>query len=345
MKDFLKLFLLLIIIFSTGIFAQNSSQNFVSVEIQNNAGDINIFGEERNSVEAVAINTFTNKNATVSRTEKNTSNGRVLVISINSNPAETGVVNLNVKVSRKIRIEPIDVKIGSVSVSNLESSLNIKTSTGNIKLNNVGAASLETASGEITAESVKGNLKIEADFNQNNRKSVNINLRNIGGNTEIITGDGIITAQNMIGDVRLTSVHSRKISFQCVKGRVEVNDTHSIISLSNIEGDLEVTTTIGEAHFFGDIHAGKRYKMKTLTGVVSMSIPETSGFTALLKSYSGELNSAFMLENDNLQPALKNNKQLSGKYGNGQARIEMDSFSGATRLLNLAPAQITKCES
>lgn len=344
MKYFIRLFLLLIIVFSTTIFAQNSNRDFVSVEIQNNAGDINILGEERNSIEATAINTFTNKNVAVSRTEKNTANGKVLVISININPAETGVVKLDVKVPLKIRIEPIDAKIGSVSVSNSESSLNIKTSTGNIKLANVGAAFLETASGEINAESMKGNLKVEADFNQDNRKSVNINLRNIGGNTEIITGDGVITAQNIGGDVRLTSVHSPKISFQCVKGRVEINDTHSIISLSGIEGDLELTTTTGEAHFTGEVRAGKRYKMKTLTGVVSMSIPENSGFIALLKTYSGELRSGFMLENDELQSAVKNNKQLSGKYGNGQARIELDSFIGATRLRKIDAAKINKCE-
>lgn len=344
MNEFLRLFLFMLIAFPTAIFAQNAGLEFVSIEIQNNAGDINIIGEERNSVEITAINPNSQKPVAVSRTEKNSSKGKILVITVSGNPAETSLINLDVKVPRKVKIEPINLKTGSITVSNLESTLNLKTSAGNINLTNIGGAILETASGDITAELVKGDFKIEADLNQDNRKSSKINLKNIGGNTEIITGDGIITAQNIGGEVRLTSLHSRKISFQCVKGRVEINDTHSIISLRAIEGDLELTTTTGEAHFTGEVRAGKRYRMKTLTGVVSMSIPENSGFTALLKTYSGELKSAYLLENDNLHSTAKPTKQLSGKYGNGQARIELDSFSGATRLRKIETAEIIKCE-
>lgn len=358
MKRYFRLLFILImtaVIASESVFAQNEAgQNqpkeepkvgrITTVAARNDFGDITIIGWERDLVEATAINTFTRKRAAVSQTENSSPDGKILLISVTENSGENGAIHLEIRAPRNVKLEPIDIPVGSVSVTNIEGLVRIKTGNGNIQISNLGAASVQTASGNIIAENVKGNFNAEADKDEINKTSSNINLKNIGGSVEIITGDAIIAAENIDGDVRLVSVHSRKINIQCVKGRVEINDTSSLIYLAGIEGDVDVTNSTGEAHFTGEVYAGKRYRMKTLTGVVSVKIPETSGFTAAVKTYQGEVKSDFNLQNDIPLPSGKNNRQFIGLYGNGQARIELDSFSGAARLRKIVSSEIKKCE-
>lgn len=319
------------------------SEQIAAVAIENKFGDVKIVGWDRDTVEATAINTFTQKPLSVSRTEKSSPDGQILTVLIANQPVENGSVALEVKVPRGIKLEPVDVPLGSVSVSNIEKPVTISTNKGNIQINNAGTVFAQTVSGNISAENLRGSLRLETDKTEINRVNSNIDLKNIGGNVDIVTGKGVIVAQNIGGNVNLLTVHSRKIDFRCVKGRVEINDTHSLIALSGLEGDLDVMTSTGETQFTGEVFPGKRYRMKTLTGVVSMAIPETSGFTATVKTYQGAVLSEFDLQNE-LPPAAKNKRRLTGSYGSGRAGIELDSFSGVAELIKIAASEIKKCE-
>lgn len=316
-----------------------------SVTVRNDVGDITITGWDSDRIEASAISKFTEKAVPVSINENTSSGKKSLFISpVKSNFNETGEISLQVKVPRSITLEPIKTYVATLTISNIDGLVVAQTDEGQIKISRVGAVSVQAGSGIITAEDIKGNFAAKADINGINNTETRLDLKNIGGNVEITTGDGIITARNIGGDVRLVSVDSPKIDFRCVKGRVEINDTHSIISLANLEGDVEVTNSTGETHFTGEVRAGKRYRLKTLTGVVSMAIPESSGFTALVRTYEGEARSAFTLENStNKIPSSQNRREISGTYGDGQARIELDSFNGAARLRKAPSTAIEKC--
>lgn len=357
-KGLLISVILLTIVFGDGVAAQKETPETVSnlrqerkmeadgiVAVRNDFGDITVTGWDSDKVEASAIVRDTQKPLAVSLAESLSSDGKKVlsIVPKGSSYNETGYVILQVKVPRGVKLEPLKTDPGSLTISNIEGLVVAQTDKGNINISESGSVSAQSKSGSISAENIKNSLTVRADADAENSSSSRINLRNIGGNVEITTGDGTIMAQNIGGDVRLISVSSPKIDFRCVKGRIDISDAFSLISLTAVDGDIEAANSTGEIRYTGEIQAGKRYHMKTLTGVVSMLIPRTSGFTATLRSYSGSIKSAFSLQKDPTALPDKKDKELSGTFGNGQSRIELDSFSGEAEIREMPSGFLVKC--
>ncbi len=288
------------------------------VAVRNNFGKIEITGWERDTVEASATNTMNNNSVPVKIAESLSVGKKFLIVSVAANrQRENGKISLRVKVPRSVKLEAIQAFDDSVLISDLENFVEVNSESGDIVVKNVkGAVNVKTQDGDMT-------------------------LENIGGRVEATTGVGIVLARNVSGDVRLISIGSRKIDIRCVAGRVEINDTSSLIALSGIRGDVDVATSTGVVRFTGEVLARKRYRLKTLTGVVAMTIPDSAGFTVTLQTYEGAIRSAFDLQNDPAAP----NRRLTGKFGDGQAEIEMDAFSGNVQLKKVVSSAVEKCEN
>lgn len=209
----------------------------------------------------------------------------------------------------------------SITVSGIDGFVNAKTGSGDIKITDVGSAQVRTISGSI-------------------------NLENIDGRTDLITTSGNVSVQQTNGDVRITSVIA-KINISCVKGRVDINDTNSQIWLAGgIEGDVEASTFSGRTSFAGAIRPGNRYRLKAFSGTVSMAIPDNIGFTAVLSSFDGQIEKDFDLPSDSAAIVGKKEQRFIGKYGDGRARIELDSFNGKVSFTKIAVGAIKKnCQS
>lgn len=280
-------------------------------------GNITVTGWERNTLEATAKN--------ISRAEqtpvKIIESGKKITIALDKTGVgnQDGKINLELKVPRYAKLEPIQTESDTIAISRIEDFVNVKTGSGEIKIDNVG---------QVQARSGTGN----------------INLENINGRADLITGNGNIKAQDVKGDVRIISVNA-KINLSCVKGRVEISDTSSQIWLIGIEGDVDVSTSNGKAYFIGAIRSDGRYRLKTLSGAVSMAIPDDRGFTVTLSSYSGKIEKDFHFQNDSSFENEKKDQRFIGKYGDGKAQIELDSFDGRVNLSKLASDAIKKCES
>jgi DUF4097 and DUF4098 domain-containing protein YvlB len=112
-----------------------------------------------------------------------------------------------------------------------------------------------------------------------------------------------------------------------------------------INGDVEANTGSGEVTFRGPIRADGRYRLKSLSGEVEMVIQENPpGFTATLVTYNGEVETVFPLK---LKSPLKGswiNRRIEGEYGDGQARLALDSFNGAVRILKLGAESAKECK-
>ena len=117
---------------------------------------------------------------------------------------------------------------------------------------------------------------------------------------------------NINGDVRIVAISSG-INVQCVKGDVAARVLSGQIAVSNIDGDVELNVSSGSASFTGPIHPERRYRLKTLSGNVSMHIPDTVGFTAVLTAYSGLIEKDFQLSNDSQTPPSRTNRRVVGK--------------------------------
>lgn len=319
--------------------AERKVENGYSISVRNAFGHITITGWERDTVEASAVNDF-DQQPVKARIIEDTGDGRkVLIVVIPQvEYSGKGVVSLFVKVPRSAELQPVRTKNGAVTVSNIEGRFSIETIAGDVKVNGTGSIEIQTKSGNIIAENVKGSFNAKSDKSS-------VDIKNIGGRVDLIIGNSTVLARNIDGDVSIMSIDSPQMNLQCIKGHVEIDDTSSLISLAAIEDDIYVTSSTGEVRFSGEIKGNKRYRLKTLSGVVSMSIPESSVFFAAIRTYKGEVFSDFNLQKDASLSSVPSNRQLQGTYGTGpQAGIELDSFSGAARLKRLTTEVIKKCE-
>jgi DUF4097 and DUF4098 domain-containing protein YvlB len=288
------------------------------VIVRNDYGSITITGWERETIEAVATDLSRAETVSVSISENLPVSKKILITAKPDKRNPQNKIRLEVKVPRYVELEPIQAESDTIAVSDIEGFVNVKTDSGDIKIVNVGSVQARTGNG-------------------------NINLENINGRIDLITANGNIKAQRIQGDTRIISV-SAKINIDCVKGRVEISDTSSQIRLIAIEGDVDVSTSNGKAYFIGAIISKNRYRLKTLSGVVSMAIPDDIGFTATLSSYSGKIEKDFNFQNDSAFRSGKTDRRLIGKHGDGKAQIELDSFDGRISFSKIAAGAIRTCE-
>ena len=278
------------------------------IVVRNEFGDIRIEGSDRSTVEAVATDLNSSQPVPVSITEASSANKKVFTVS----PVESGrdqreKINtlLVVKVPHDVELAPIYLRRGSISINNLDADVNLRTDDGNINVQRVGSSG--------------------------------------GGFVEATAGSGNVNLSNINGDVRIVAISSG-INVQCVKGDVAARVLSGQIAVSNIDGDVELNVSSGSASFTGPIHPERRYRLKTLSGNVSMDIPDTVGFTAVLSAYSGRIEKDFQFSNDSQTPPSKSNQRIIGKYGDGSARIELDSFSGFVHLRKIVASSVEDCQ-
>lgn len=278
------------------------------IAVRNEFGDIRIDGSDRNTLEAVATDLNSSQPVPVSITEASSANKKVFTV----NPVESGRgdrqkinILLEVKVPYDVELAPIYLRRGNISINNLDGGVNLRTDDGNISVQRVGSSG--------------------------------------GGFVEATAGSGNVDLSNINGDVRILAISSG-ITVRCVKGDVAARVSSGYIAVSNIDGDVELNVSSGSASFTGPIHAECRYRLKTLSGNISMDIPDTVGFTAVLSAYSGQLENDFQFSNDSQTPPSRTNRRVVGKYGDGSGRIELDSFSGRVRLRKIAASGGTDCQ-
>ena len=233
-------------------------------------------------------------------------------------PAESGRIDLDVKLPRYAELSAIEVRAGALSVANVDGPVNIASGSSDIKVSHVGAVEIHARSGDVTVEDVAGLAYVAAS-------------------------SGTITVRRSQGDVRAVSING-DIDIQCVKGRVDVSNARGAIKLANISGDVDATTTSSDIVYNGPIQDNGRYRLKSVEGEVRMAIPAASpGFTAMISSYNGDVQTDFAIRTQGAaqgtspnQPAI--NRRVEARQGNGQAQITLDSFSKPVRLVKLTTA-------
>ena len=293
--------------FSSVIEQEHRVERGSRIVVRNQFGDIRIEGSDRNTVEAVAIERNSSQSVAVNITETSSGNNKVFTVSPVENGLDGRKVNilLEVKVPHYVELEPIYLRRGNISINNLNGGVNLRTDDGNIRVQRAGSPA--------------------------------------GGFVEATAGSGNIDLSNINGDVRIVAISSG-ITVQCVKGDVAARVSSGQIAVSNTEGDVELNVSSGSASYTGPIQAGRRYRLKTLSGNVDMGIPNTVGFTAVLSAYSGQLEKDFQFSNDSTIPPSRSKQRAVGKYGDGSARIELDSFSGRVSLRKIAASSGTDCQ-
>lgn len=308
---------------------------------------------------------------TVEATAKTLGDGRALPVSIENAPADAARivittapgaaqpvnerVLLTVKVPHHAELEPIYVPRAEVNVTNLKRKVEVRSESGRVIISGVTAATVRTKSGEIRVSDVTGDVslgtssgevvvtRVNGDLTAD-AGSANLRITDTRGSTNITMTTGNVDLKYAVGDVRVVSINGRT-SIHCAKGRVDIGDTSGVITLSGVDGDIDVMTSGGRAMLTGLPGTAHHYRLRTLSGSVTVNLPEdTSDFTATLSSYSGKIQNDFpVLDDLPTQPAKKGRRQTT-RIGNGRGRIELDSFDGPVRLSKINTEAIEKCE-
>lgn len=153
--------------------------------------------------------------------------------------------------------------------------------------------------------------------------SASVDLDGVYGDTvklESVSG-GIACANLSCGELKLSSTSGRltceactaeKLSLNNVSGAIRADGAFSSVSADTVSGEVRIVCTVAPDEIEGD----------SVSGGMTILLPEGAGFTAKLDSVSGELTCEF--------PGTLSDKKIV--CGDGSASYRFDSVSGSIRL-------------
>jgi DUF4097 and DUF4098 domain-containing protein YvlB len=282
-----------------------------------------------------------------------TRSGEIKITNVGPVSAHTNNGEIEVRaVSGEARVQ---TNSGDVTVSNVSGNVGIQTSNGTVRVSHTGQLNVHTSSGDITAESINGSATLQTPNGTVTAKDIKGDLtakvasgdfvaENIAGLINLAVASGDIRARNVGGDIKVEAISS-DIDIKCTKGAVDVSTASGSILLVGIAADVNAVSTSGEVTVSGPIRPHGHYRLKSVSGEVSILIPANSpGFTATLSSYNGEIDTDFPIKLDSPLEKGPINRTVVGVYGDGQANIALDSFSGTARLGKLPPHSTDVCK-
>ena len=244
---------------------------------------------------------------------------------------------LDVKVPRYADVETLDGYRGDIEVADVDGATLINAGNGDVKITRVGSLKVSRRSGDVTVREVKGDVTARS-FNGD------VVVDNVGGLVDVAATNGDLRVHNAGGDVRTNSA-TGDVEVRCAKGRADVASASGSITLIGVGGDVEASTASGDVIFRGAIRVAGNYRLKSISGAVSMTIqPDVPGFTATLSTYSGEIDTAFPLKVESPVQGGPINRRITGTYGNGQAKLALDSFSGTVKIAKATAAALKECK-
>jgi hypothetical protein len=171
--------------------------------------------------------------------------------------------------------------------------------------------------------------------------------------TAVIAGTtGGVTARGVAGDITLDGV-SGETTVQTVSGDLEARDLSGRLNYGTVQGDLTIAGGTVEqlyaktvnSKIMADVDLADhcRVRLSTLSGFITLRVPENPGAFVDLRSTSGGVSSAFdgMTRGDGPGSA-----SLTGHVGEGTGSVTAVTVSGDVTLLRRdAPEAVTHKEN
>lgn len=246
-------------------------------------------------------------------------------------------IKLEVKVPRYADVETLDNNRADVEISDVDGTTVISAGTGDVRITRVGQLKVSRRSGDVTVRDINGDFWARSYHGD-------IIADKVTGAVDMASSSGNLRVQNAGGEVRATSA-AGDIEIRCAKGRSEASTASGSITLTGIGGDTEASTASGGVVFTGPIRSSGSYRLRSISGEVVMAIqPDAPGFTATLTTYSGGLETEFPLKVESPVQRGPLNRRLTGVFGDGKAKITLDSFSGLVKIGKSNAAKLKECK-
>ena len=166
--------------------------------------------------------------------------------------------------------------------------------------------------GPLTLETISGNIKLT-----NTGRST---AKTISGNVDVsdTTIEGILTASSISGNLAIKKATARGLTLSTVSGTIGVEDA----TCERVESQA----VSGDVWFSGELEPNGRYEFSSHSGSVKVAIGSKTGFQVDATSFSGGIRTDLPI---NVDGTRRSGRTLQGRYGNGSAILDLNSFSGS----------------
>jgi len=183
------------------------------------------------------------------------------------------------------------------------------------------------AGAEIEAESVSGDIAFENIGGKAEAETVS-------GDINVMKADKGVKCKSVSGDLELKDIiHyaylksvSGDIALKGISGSVEAKTVSGDIKLEDVSKAkvVESETVSGEIIYQGEINPDGRYKLKSHSGDVKMTLPSDSAFDLEAKTFSGSIECGFEI----IFSGKIERMELKGRVNAGGADLMLKTFSG-----------------
>lgn len=195
----------------------------------------------------------------------------------------------------------------------------------------------QSGSGDLSAEGVRGPLKVSTGFGslrltdiegdlRASTGSGNIQLESVRGSADASTGSGSIRAIGMAGEISLVTGSGDVRLEQAAPGRVKVQTGSGQIELSRVRGPVRAETGDGSIKAEGDLTGD--WHLETGAGEILVRVPAGAGFELHAHTGSGGISMAPILT---AEGTLSGN-DWRGRVGGGGRLLELKTGSGNIRV-------------
>lgn len=175
-----------------------------------------------------------------------------------------------------------------------------------------------TAAGKLSVDAVSGDVIVigapqKADVNT------------VSGNQQLTINTANAAVDTVSGDIALRGRLEGEIEFNSVSGDITITNNRENparkLSGSSVSGDMTLSTALAR---------GGEIAVDTLSGDVRLSLPRDVSATVTGESFSGDLRvSGAQVQRPKHGPG----SSVSHRYGAGEGRITVESFSGSASVI------------
>jgi DUF4097 and DUF4098 domain-containing protein YvlB len=177
-----------------------------------------------------------------------------------------------------------------------------------------------------------------------------VTAETVGGDVRLKGGTGVVTLKSVEGIIEVDGSKGR-MTLNTVNEGVFVRDAAGEIVAETVNGDLtleridsssvDVATVNGDVLYDGSVRDGGSYRFATHNGDVEMRVPDQINATVFVRTYRGDFDSHFDVKvpetaadnADDRRRRERRNRRFNFTLGSGAARVDLESFGGDISLL------------
>jgi len=205
----------------------------------------------------------------------------------------------------------INVSVQYTITAPAGTSVTARSVTGNLRVTEIA--------GELSLITTSGNVQVTR------ARSID-SVKSTSGSIEVTDSDSEtpIEAATISGDVLMRQVKAPRLELGTISGKVTLQDVQS--------ARIEAQSLSGDVDFTGSLTKGGRYELNSHSGNVRIAVAGGTGFEVEANSWSGKVESDMQgltkHGNEDRPGPGRHNKTLRGVVGDGNAVLEITTFSG-----------------